>query len=217
MTVNEIISTIKSNIKQSIEDRTLTDRFIYYTAWSTAKTLMKRDADQTRKIYNISNIWQNVNLEMIEVSTIEDILDCNLDIEIDCTIYRSKDKLPKLVETSFGWLYKSITSIDGSESFVLVNQRDFNLKRKIKYNKDKYVFIHNDYLYTNVEWDIIKVSGIFENLIFCSPCEKAYDKYFPIPSYLEEAVITMSLQKVFEALRIPGDNLVNKDESNKLI
>lgn len=213
MTIGEFISTIRNNLKLLSEDRIIYDRFIFFTGWSAAKTLMKRDADQTRKIYNTSNIWTIKYLDMIEVSTIEE---CNL-FDIDCTIYRSKDKISKLVETSFGWLYKSITSIDGKTRFFLVNQTDFNNKIQIKYNKDKYVFIYNDYLYTNVEWDILKIEGIFEDLTPCETCKSMYDVYFPLPSYLEDACISMTTQKVIQAIQIPSDNIINKEDDNKLI
>lgn len=214
MTVNELIGIIRGTFKLYSDDRLLTDRYIFYTAWSTAKALMKADADKTKKIYNVSNIWKNEYLEMEEVSTIED---CYLDIPVTCTLYRSKNKLKRLVETANGWFYKQISSVDNTKFFYLVNAADFAVKTKIKYNKDNYVFVHNDYLYTNIEWDVIKVSGIYEDLRPCDPCESFYDLLFPLPSYLEEICISTVIQKLTIASGINPDEIANKESGSKII
>lgn len=214
MTINELLGIVRGSFKLYSDDRILTDRYIFYVSWSTAKALMKADAEKTKKIFNVSNIWHNEYLEMEEVSTVED---CDLGIPINCTLYKSKKKLKRLVETSTGWLYKQVSSIDNTKFFYLVNATDFAIKTKIRFNKDNYVFIHNDYLYTNVKWDILKISGIFEDLRPCDPCESFYNLTFPLPTYLEDICISNVVQKISVPARLPSDEIVNKEPESKII
>lgn len=218
-TIASIVARLRSGIKEVSADSMYSSRYLWHTFFSHAKVLIKRDADGARKIYRTANIWQNATLKMEQSSP----LLCDvISLPTDCIIYKSMYKLPKMMESSFGPIVRSITSLDGSHNIVLVSPFEYFTKTKLRYNKQKYAFIWDDYLWTNVQFPILIFSGLFieplgsehgcSDSVSTGDCGSVLQQSSGVPDYLVAPAISMSLQEIGAALNKPTDNAPNTSE-----
>jgi hypothetical protein len=221
MTNREAISRAKIPFKEVRADSLLTNKYIYSALYTSASLIIKRDADNKRSVYALSNIWTPYCVEM----EYADAVTCPIEIPTNCRIMRSKTRLPEFLETAGGFLYKSIGSADvlSQNSFVLVTPYQYSLKSKIKYNKTKYVFIEDGYLYApNCDYPTLKVLGYFKKAITtnCKDCGAScsiLDATFPAPDYLFDTILKMALQEIGVYKSVQHDNVNNKNESNTIM
>lgn len=207
-------------------DARITDRFIYNEAISISNLLIKQEENKQR-LYVMDSLFKTINyVEMIEVDTIEA---CG--IESDCFIRRSKDKLPKIVESAGGYLVRKITSLDSTSGTVVTIITDLSYGRKLNINdkhaqKEVWAFLKNGYVYlVNADWPAILVEAMFEdpdeieNLNNCDDkdeitCTPAYERSFPVPNYLEKPLkdlLNNSLLNYYH--RLQEDVNTNKNPS----
>lgn len=207
-------------------DSRISDRFIYNEAVSIKNMLIKQE-EYKQRLYDSPTLFKTINyVQMIDVDTIEA---CGIDS--DCIIKRSKEPLPKLVESIGGYLIRKITSLDATSGTVVTITTDLSYGRKLKIGdkhakNEVWAFIRNGYIYlTNATWPAILVEGIFENpdeidsLNDCDEnapinCTPVYDRPFPIPNYLEKALkdlLNISLSNYY--FRITEDTNPNKNPS----
>lgn len=189
-TINDIVSRIRVQLKATHQDAFMTDRMIYTFVLKNAKFLMKRE-DSKNKLLAFSSVIQTMDfVELIEVDKVEA---CCTGIRSDCTIKRTKDKLPVFLEGYFGPLIRTIASLDGSVELQpvlpstythIINSKNF------RFNKTKYYWFVDDYLYfPNLEWDAVRIEGIFEDDISAWTCEEdacliRQNQTFNVPDYL---------------------------------
>lgn len=213
MTNREIISSVLTGVRENGSDSILFNKYIYTTLFRKAIVLMKRDTDQKRNIYMSSSMWgEPVNIEMEEVNILEDTCLC---IPINCPRYRSKKKLGDIIETGYGFMFQYISSPDNSVQFRYTTPSSYQTKSKIKYNKTKYAFIENDYLYTpNAEFPCLKVVGMF-NALEGSNCSRL-DNNFPCPEYLIDFVVKDTIQELLIGKQLPVDPVNNKNVNNTI-
>lgn len=216
----EIISRLRNSLKEVSADSRFTNRYLWNVFHTTTKQLIKEDADRGR-LYNQSNIWQRICVEMEPVSSI--YCDCEY-IPYDCTVYRSKKKLPLILESSDGLVYRFIATPDLSRYFTLVSPFAYSTKSKIKYNKTHYVFIHNGYLYMPSDtYPLLIISGVFESDIReyqCGDedannqgCGSALSVSVTLSDYLLNAAIKMSLQELTIPRQLPQDEHPNANST----
>lgn len=205
----DIISRIRVSVKEIGKDNLLTNKSIYNILRSSAIFLLKREADSKNTIYNQMGIFSTICVDMIEVSATE----C-LNIPSNCRVWRSKNKIPKIIESSTGFIYKAISSMDNSVQFFLTTPYIERLKSKIKFNKNKYVWLENDYLYSKDSYPILKIVGIFEEDIRPpqedSNCSRLEDSFF-LPDYLCDAAVKLTLQELSVFKQIVYSN--NEDKN----
>jgi hypothetical protein len=223
----EIISRLRNSIKEVHADSEYSNRYLWNTVLSSAKRLIKEDADRGR-IFRQSTVWDTICVEMEEVSSVY----CNcFCLPYNSTVYRSKRKLPEFVEASNGLIYRFIATPDLSKEFTLVSPYQFALKSKIKYNREKYAFIHDGYLYTpNSSYPLLSVSSLFLDDISDFKCDQngpvgdgdaavscptVLDLSVPLPDYMEEACIKMALQELGFSKQIASDQHPNANENQK--
>ena len=189
-TIQDVISRIRNQIKSSTQDAFITDRMIYSFVLKHAKWLMKRE-DSKNKLMAFSGVMQTMDfVELVEVDKIEA---CCAGVTSNCKIKRTKDKVPVFLQGYFGPLIRTISSVDGSEELQpilptiyigIANSKNY------KYNKTKYYWYVNDYLYfPNLEWDAVRIEGIFEDDISAFTCATdscitKQDQSFNVPDYL---------------------------------
>ena len=191
MTEKEYILQLQNGSNEAFEFlyNTYSPR-LYGFVLKHAKFLMKRE-DSKNKLLAFSSVIQT--LDFVELVEVDKINACCTGVKSDCKIKRTKDKLPVFLEGYFGPLIRTVASIDGSEELQptlpstyvsLSNSKNF------KYNKTKYYWFIDDYLYfPNLEWDAVRVEGIFENDISewtCNSdsCTIRQDQTFNVPDYL---------------------------------
>lgn len=215
-TIGDVISRIRNQVKSTKQDAFMTDRMIYSFVLRHAKWLMKRE-DGKNKLMAFSSVMQTMDfVELIEVDKVEA---CCTGIKSDCKIKRTKDKLPIFMQGYYGPLIRAVSSIDGSELMqptTSVNYTRFSNGSTFKYNKTKYYWFLNDYLYfPNLEWDAVRVEGIFEDDISKWTCEEdscilRQEQTFNVPDYLLGELEAQVFKDILGLYQIPPDPAIDK-------
>ena len=187
---SETISRVRNLIKGVKQKDFLTDRFLYSLIINYAKLYIKRLDDQN-KIMRFQSLF--VTLPCVELEEIDKVAACCGGIKSNCIIRRTKDRLPDVLEGTYGPLFRTISSIDGSILCSKTNPAtfvDIANSSSFKYNRNKYYwYIDNRLYFPNIEWDAVKVEVLPENSIedyLCcgDPCMLAQDQQTHIPEYL---------------------------------
>jgi hypothetical protein len=215
-TIGDIVSRLRIQLKGVKQDAFMTDRMIYTFVLKNAKWLMKRE-DSKNKLLVFSSVIQTMDfVELIEIDKVEA---CCTGIKSDCTIKRTKDKLPIFLQGYFGPLIRTISSIDGAEELQPVLPTTYvNLtkSKNFRFNKTKYYWFLNDYLYfPNLEWDAIRIEGIFEDDISAWTCKEddcifRQNQTFNVPDYLLGELEAAVFKDFMGTYQIPSDDSNNK-------
>jgi len=171
-TIGDTVSRVRNIVKGVKEDAFLTDRFIYALILKYAKLYIRRQ-DNENKIMRFQSLFETLPcVDLIEVDKIEA---CCSGIKSKCIIMRTKDRLPTVLEGSFGPLFRTISSIDGSilvyKTYPAIYTRMVNTTT-YKYNKEKYYWYADGYLYfPNMVWESIRVEGLWEESVAYLKCD----------------------------------------------
>jgi len=215
-TIGDVVSRLRVQIKSVRQDAFMTDRMIYTFVLKHAKWLMKRE-DSKNKLMAFSGVIQTMDyVELVEIDKVEA---CCTGIKSDCKIKRTKDKLPVFLQGYFGPLIRTISSIDGSEELQpilpsiyigIANSKNY------KYNKTKYYWFLNDYLYfPNLEWEAVRIEGIFEDDISKYTCDEdscivKQEQSFNVPDYLLGELESQVMKDMMGLFQIPADPTADK-------
>jgi len=210
-TIGDVISRIRSQVKGVRQDALLTDRVIYSFVLKHAKWLMKRE-DSRNKLMAYSGVLQTLDyVELIEVDAVEA---CCTGISSDCKIKRTKDKMPVFMQGYYGPLIRTVASLDGSEELQPTVPSQYLVMSKsknFKYNKTKYFWYIDDYFYfPNLEWDAVRIEGIFEDDISKWTCEEdsciiRSEQTFNVPDYILGELEARVFQDLGGMMQIPPD------------
>jgi hypothetical protein len=217
-TIGDVISRLRVQMKGIRQDAFMTDRMIYTFVLKNAKFLMKRE-DAKNKLMVFSGVIQTMDyVELVEIDKVEA---CCTGIKSDCTIKRTKEKLPIFLQGYFGPLVRTIASIDGSEELQPILPTIYSSLSKSKnfrFNKTKYYWFIDDYIYfPNLEWEAVRIEGIFEDDISRFTCKEdeckiRQDDTFNVPDYLLselEAQVFKDLSGLFQIPPDPTDDKQN--------
>lgn len=221
-TIGEVISRLRGQIKSEAQDAFMTDRYIYSLVLKYAQLFMRRQ-DSANKLKKFNSVWQSLPyIELIEIDKIE--AECS-GIQSGCTIKRTKTKLPTFMEGYWGPLIRTVSSIDGSIEMQATSPGTYasmTNTTSFKYNTTKYFWYLNNYIYIpNVEWDAIKLEGVFEGDISkwdCddkNDCTPRYLQNFYIPEFLFAEIEAQVLQQMFNTLKVPSEDSDNKQNVNR--
>ena len=215
-TIGDVCSRIRTRLKGKKQDALLTDRSIYSVVSKHAKWLMKRE-DSKNKLMAYSGVLQTLDyVELIEVDKVEA---CCTGLKSDCTIKRTKDKMPVFMQGYYGPLIRTIGSLDGSEELqptVPSSYMAMSKSKNFKYNKTKYFWYLDDYLYfPDLEWEAVRIEGIFEDDISdwtcrADSCVVRSDQTFNIPDYLLGELEERVFQEFAGMMQIPVDPFNDK-------
>lgn len=221
-TIGDVVSRIRNQMKSVNQDAFLTDRLIYSTALKHAAWLMKRE-DRAYKLMRYSSVIDT--LDFVELEEIDKIEACCTGLKSCCTIKRSKDKLPIFMEGYWGPLIRAITSIDNSyrvEPTTPSNYVKIANSKNYKYNKTFYYWFINDYLYfPNIDWDAVRIEGIFQDdisLYNCDPedaCIVRQNQAFNVPDYLLGELEQNVLKDMGMRMQYPTDPIPNKENPER--
>lgn len=211
VTIGDVCSRIRTQLKAVRQDSLLTDRVIYTFVLKHAKWLMKRE-DSKSRLLSFNGVMQTLEyVELIEVDKVE--AKCT-GIKSNCTIKRTKDKIPVFLQGYWGPLIRTIASLDGSEHLQPILPATYvNVanSKNFKYNKSKYFWYMNDYIYfPNIEWDAVYIEGIFEDDISdfkcdSKPCTEKQDLSFNVPDYLWGEIEAQVFKDLGVMVQIPPD------------
>lgn len=207
----ESISRVRNLVKAVKEDPFLTDRFIFALIMKYAKMLIKRQ-DNENKIMKFQSIFKPIPcVELIEVDKVEA---CCSGIKSKCTIMRTKDRLPEVLEGSYGPLFRSISSLDRSILVFKTYPATFTSianSTTYKYNTTKYYWYIDGYLYfPNIEWDGVLVEGLWVDSIDYLTCEGpqckvVQEETMPIPEYLFAEIEQMVMRDMGMLVQMPTE------------
>ena len=139
VTIGDVVSRVRSQVKAEIQDAFVTDRYLYSLVLKYAKLYMRRQ-DSSNKLMKFNSIWQTLPfVELIDVDKVE--AEC-AGIQSGHTIKRTKEKLPTFMEGYWGPLIRTVSSIDGSVECQPTSPGTYTSMTKstsFKYNKTKYL------------------------------------------------------------------------------
>ena len=208
-TIGEAISRVRNTLKAAKEDPFLTDRTIYFLLTKYGQTLLKREDNQFR-LMKISSIFQVLPyLELIDVDKVE--AGC-IGIYSGCYFKRSKEKLPTILNGTFGPIIRTVSSIDGTIELFRTDPGTWVSMTKsttFKYNRSIYFWYLDGYLYIpNVDWDAIRMEAIFEGQVdTCTTddCLIKQDQPLPFPEYLFSEIEQLVMRDLGVMIQIPSD------------
>ncbi len=212
MLVGEAISRVRNQIKSVKQDANLTNRFLYSMIMKHARFFMHRQ-DNLNRIMKYNSVFQTLNhVELIIVDKAE--AEC-YGVDTGCYFKRTKNKLPRMIEGYFGPLLRSVSSMDLSRqvipTFPMTFQQISN-QRTFKYNNKKYYWYLNGYLYfPNLEWDALRIEGVFEDDISAMNCDTTDDCLFiqdqkiNVPEFLFSEIEQLVIRDLGIMIQIPSD------------
>jgi hypothetical protein len=213
-TLRKLVSDVRSVHKILSTDSLITDRAIASEIRNNSLLLIKRETN-LRKLWATDTLFTTIPcLEMIEVSISEC---CNYVDE--CSIARTKFKLPRISEGNYQYVIQGVYSINamsgvGKKLKEITVNRYINLLKLPIIKKEEYFWISNGYLYVNNPLlKAIRFVALFEedveNEIMypecgCGTpeytleeiCKNPLDKEFPLPGYLEQQTLELTSKKL---------------------
>lgn len=216
MTIGDSISRVRNVLKAVKEDPFITDRFIASIIMKYAKLLIKRQ-DDANKIMRFQSLFDVLPcVDLIEIDRIEA---CCSGIKSKCIIKRTKEKLPQVLEGTYGPLFRSVSSIDGSIEMFKTYPTTYTAmthSTNFKYNKNKYYWYLNGYLYfPNIEWDAVRIEALWDGdveYLKCDqdPCLPIQEQAMRIPEYLFAEIEQMALKEILTSGQVPSDGADNQ-------
>lgn len=214
MTGRYLVSSIRSMHKLLSTDSLCTDRAILSEIRNNALLLIKRETN-LRKLWATDTLFTTIPcLELTEVPLSE----C-CDFVDECTIARSKEKLPRISEGNYQYVIQGVYSINalggkGTKFKEISVNRFTNLLKLPIIKKESYFWISNGYLYiSNPDLKAVRFVAFFEedvpnSLLYPEDCNcgknftdeefciNPLDKPFALPGYLEQQVLQLTSQKL---------------------
>jgi hypothetical protein len=215
-TIGETISRVRNTIKGVREDAFITDRYIYSLVLKYAKLYIQRQ-DSANKILKFQNLFETIPcMELIEVDKIEA---CCAGIKSKCTIMRTKEKLPAVLQGPYGPLFRTVSSIDGSTLAYETTPIVYTVmtgNSTFKYNKNAYYWYLDGYMYLpNVMWEAVRIEGLWSdsvNYLKCDPelqCALRQDDNTHVPEYLFAEIEKQVLSDIMMLAQFPQEAAEN--------
>jgi hypothetical protein len=213
-TLRKLVSDVRSMHKLISSDNLITDRVIASEIRNNTNFLVKRETN-LRKLWATGTLFTTLPcLEMVQVPLSE----C-CDYVDECSIARSKYKIPRIAEGNYQYVIQGVYSINamggkGKKFKEITVNRYMNLLKLPIIKNESYFWVLNDYIYvTNPLLESVRVSAFFEedipNDVLYSNCNcgnsqvtdedyciNPLDKEFPCPGYLETQVLQLTSQKL---------------------
>ena len=222
----EAISRIINIFKEIHSDSRFSAKLAFSILLSAAKVLIKKDSERL-KIMSQSHLFKK--LKCVEVEEAPAIDPC-CGIKSLCTVWRTKEKLPKIFSDTYGPIIRSIYSIDGSKTLTLIQSQDYERLSKNPWNKQKkdmYVFWSEDRLYfPNGAWKMVEVEAFWAESIDAfsdcnseEDCVKFLDHQFLLPDYYEADLFRLAESEIKGTYASVPDksNEINKSDQASTI
>jgi hypothetical protein len=121
MLIREFISEIRNSLRSIDPDTWVPGKFIYSKGTGITALFIKREADDKR-LFRYTELWTPINcLEMEEQDLIQC---CNVSIPNCKKVMVSKETLPKMYSTRFGYLL-NVSSVDYDKDYTPTTPQSF--------------------------------------------------------------------------------------------
>ena len=216
LTINKVLSTIRSRNLWLAEDTEISDRFLYKVAQTAAAFLVKNEFNKGRLLTS-DNVFQVLECSDLKPSS---PVECDIPAKICSKVRKGTLDLDGLGESELGYSIMGVFNIINSEEIYPTTVREFiNLKSlRIKPNK-LYYLIKKGRIFV-LDEDIEKVNMYVystEDLTNKDKCKYMGDREFKLPGYLERQfyiLIDQELQRMFNPEVDQNDNN-NEEKSRK--
>lgn len=226
MKVEEAIQRVQSLYSKGVQsnDTRLTSRHTYSALTSARSLLLRQQFDKNQKISN----WNYQILPCVELITAP-IHECECIPNNNCSILRTKHKLPKPITGIESSIIKSVASLDGN---IIFNESSFETNKyssgnKYTANKPDY-YPRNGYLYitTLKILKAITVNYLADDFIeaynfpsLCDPCEGCecqdiMNLEFPIDKSLSRALFQIANEELIIMMKQIGEDKTNDSSDN---
>ena len=211
-TVRKLVSDVRAMHRLLSTDELITDRAIASELKNNTILLVKRETN-LRRLWSTDTLFTTIPcLELEQVS----ITEC-CDFVDDCTIARTKLKLPRISEGNYQYLIQGVWSINamggmGKKFKDISINRYINLLKLPIIKNESYYWIVNDYLYlTDPLVQKVRIAALFEEDIpnevrysgkciedvpTAEWCLNPLDRESFCPGYLEKQVLELTSQKM---------------------
>lgn len=215
MKISKILSRVRAlyNKGTASDDSRLSDRHIYAKLCSARSMLIKREINQKRQVSD----WIVQSIPCLELVTALPN-ECPCAPTPGCKILRSKNPIPKPVQSAIGPELEAVTTQNGDKIYSKSDWVRRKYKSGAKYTsgiadyfiKDNYLFIDES---TMLQY--ISISGVFEDPLEAvyadgcqDPCVYPHNEEFPIDEHLTDAVIQMATQELVQVFKsVPADDV----------
>jgi hypothetical protein len=225
-TKGELISSVKNQLRLVSIDSTITNRFIWSVIEKHLRWLLKRESDKMN-LLGLDYLFQMYKcVEVIEAPAI----DACCGLKGKCTIWRTKDPLPKMYEDADGVIIRSIMAIDGSDIFTPIKPSEYGRKLEnpttLRFDKSLYFFYRDGHLYfPGSRIRRVMIYGYFESEIIndCDkdcpttlPCQNKLMEPARIPDQIKGELLDFVFKDLSQiTLRLQEDEQVDKNETRK--
>lgn len=220
MTLQEIVYRYKNIRREGLQSQSesLSDRLIVNLINSYRAVLIKRDFDKGK--YVTGNLIQNLGkVELIQADKNE----CN--IVSDC-ILRTKNPIPKAVDTNQNNLIIYVGLLDGTQGFQRTTYQKAYYDQYAKYTGDlpKWYEIGNYIYIVNSPAKILKYINIqeiaedpqeaksFNTCGNTADCYEGYDFEYPMSETMVDTVLKMIAEEMKIVTNKPQDTLNNSKD-----
>jgi hypothetical protein len=225
--VGEFISEVRNTLRSASVDEWIPGKLIHYKGISYSALFLKREADDKR-LHKYTNLWTTIPcLEMVE----DDVINCCSEFIPNCTkVVRSKEKLPDLYSTRFGYLIQ-VYSLDYSKQYTIASPRQYKYYQMgtFKDPRKRYAWLENGYLVIpDTMAKSVIVKGMFTDkskalALSCkdedstdTSCVSLLDQDFVIPEHLIADVKNAVVKELAEIYkRIQPDEYQNLNSLEK--
>lgn len=209
-TGRKLISDVRGMHKILSTDSLITDRVILSEIRNNTLLLVKRETN-LRKLWATDSLYTTIPcLELCQVP----ISEC-CDYVDDCTVSRSKYKLPRIAEGNYQYVIQGVYSVNimggrGTKIKESTVNRYVNTLKLPIIKREAYFWISNGFLYiSNPNITTVRLAAFFEedipnDIMFpecdCGSvsyteeefCQNPLDKEFAIPGYLQKQVLDLT-------------------------
>lgn len=209
MLIRELISAVKHNLNSLTLDSYVSGEYIYKTALSISKLLIKRESDSRKLFKNTSNFTHIDCVEMEEMP----LSDCvGISLQKCKKIMKSKKPIPEVFSSSYGSII-FVFNLDRSKDYIEVSPITYKsiLNQEYKSKKKGYFWIENNHLVIpDSEVEVVSIFGLFSNYGEATDsCGKILDKNFPTLDYLLSSVVELTTKSL-----VTGKQLLPDENSN---
>ena len=227
-TGRQLVSNVRSMHRLLSSDNRMTDRVILSEIKINTFLFLKRETN-LRKLWATDTIFTTIPcLELMEVP----ISEC-CEFADECTIARTKFKLPPIAQGNYQYVIQGVYSINamggkGVKMKEITINRYLNLLKLPLIKKEIYFWINNGYLYiTNPLIQSVRISALFEedvpneimypecgcgnNVSEKDLCLNPLDKPFPLPGYLEKQVLDETSKRLLSTYFRLKQDLTSND------
>ncbi len=220
-TKGDTISRTRRLIKGVKQDSFLTNRFLYSMILKFAKLYIKR-LDDSNRLSRWNSLFEVLpGVELISVSKIE----ACVDIDTCCEFRRTKNRLPPILDGTFGSKIRTVSTIDGTFQIYETQAKTYNKMVKstsFKYNKNKYFWLNDGYAYfPDVYWELVDIDALWENSIeqykCCADncCVDRVNEKSNIPDWLFVEIENGVRQELMGMLQVPTDTKADNQSIQK--